>query len=90
MSKKLHNSLVEFVVTSGFDQYTGLTSSNQTPQSLQKSGYSLNSMNIFEASFEPSILSVISHEKAYYPNLQDFNYDYPPIGSFDKDSSVNV
>ena len=72
MVKKLHNSLIEFVVLAGFDDYTGLISTNT--QTLE-----INKLNIFENSFEPSVLSVISHDKAYYPSSKDFNLDYPHI-----------
>ena len=81
MVKKLHNSLIEFVVLAGFDDYTGLISTNT--QTLE-----INKLNIFENSFEPSVLSVISHDKAYYPSSKDFNLDYPHI-KFNKQDDFN-
>lgn len=81
MVKKLHNSLVEFVVLAGFDNYTGLISTNTQTQEINK-------QNIFENTFEPSVLSVISHDKAYYPSSKDFNLDYPHI-KFNKNDLFN-
>jgi hypothetical protein len=81
MVKKLYNSLIEFIVVAGFDQNTGLLSNN-APQKAQKSE------NIFGDAFEPAILAVISHDKAYYPTKKEFNPDYPPIVFNKQDTSV--
>jgi len=72
MVKKLYNSLIEFIVVAGFDQNTGLVSNN-APQITQKTD------NVFGDSYEPAILTVLSHEKAYYPTKKEFNLNYPPV-----------
>lgn len=71
MSKKLHNSLLDYLVVAGCDQDTGL---------VLKNGVKDENLSIEEYAFEPSILAVLSFDIANYPNCKiKFNQNYPPI-----------
>lgn len=68
MSKKLYNSLIDFLVVVGSDQETGLVLKNESRE---------ENLSIEDCIFEPSVLAVLSFDVASYPSSQDkFNWNY--------------
>ncbi|CAF0739726.1 unnamed protein product [Brachionus calyciflorus] len=74
MSKKLHNSLIDYLVAVGCDRDSGL---------VFKDKQCLNDENFYQIitnPIDPTILSVISGDLANYPASQNkINLNYPPL-----------
>lgn len=102
MTKKLHNSFIEYLIVIGFDQETGLITSESAANkvcrvivnflnwSLSFKFVKTNLNDVWNISYQPTVLASINNENVVFPKRMNKKSNFYPPPNLKKTLTAKV